>query len=51
MTSDPVAIKRQFMAGAGFYLRLHRRDACATESEFLIFSTRLFFKLVDLTME
>ena len=25
-----VAIKKQFMAAAGFSLRLHRRDACAT---------------------
>jgi hypothetical protein len=25
--------------------------ACATESEFLVFSTRFFFKLVDLPME
>jgi hypothetical protein len=25
--------------------------ACATETKFLVFSTRLFFKLIDLTME
>jgi hypothetical protein len=39
------------MVAAGFSLRLHRRDACATETKFLVFSTRLFFKLIDLTME
>jgi hypothetical protein len=39
------------MVAAGFSLRWHRRDACATESEFLVFSTGFFFKLVDLPME
>jgi hypothetical protein len=28
---------------------MHRRDACATESEFLVFSTRFCFKPADLT--
>jgi hypothetical protein len=27
----------------------HRLEACATELEFLVFSTRFFFKLIDLT--
>jgi hypothetical protein len=26
-------------------------QACATETKFLVFSTRFFFKLIDLTME
>jgi hypothetical protein len=29
----------------------HRLEACATETKFLVFSTRFFFKLIDLTME
>jgi hypothetical protein len=30
---------------------VHRLEACATETKFLVFSTRFFFKLIDLTME
>jgi len=34
-----------------FSLRLLRRDAYATEFEFLVFSTRFCFKQADLTKE
>jgi hypothetical protein len=30
---------------------LHRLEACATESEFLVYSTRFCFKTVDFTKE
>jgi hypothetical protein len=39
------------LGGTGILpVQMHRFKTCATETKFLVFSTRFFFKLIDLTM-
>jgi hypothetical protein len=51
VTPDPIPNSVVKPGNADDPQGVHRLEACATETKFLVFSTRLFFKLIDLTME